>query len=407
MKAYYYLIFVVLFITSSIVIMTGCEYDVSSPLWEQDFENPPTPQITQIEPSQGASAGVNFITIYGENFLGVPDTNGVFFDNVPAEIVSNSPSTIVVRRPNLANDACTIKIVPTQTLVVVKYSPYRIDPVMERYGSFLENLQLSVVAVDNNENVYVVETVTRNIIKVTPDGEKTTIGVTTRPPYDARFGPDGRLYLPENNRAIDVADPQTGEVSQWTRLPSGQVVRYLDFDANGYCYTGGRRSQLVVIDPNLISKQTGFYASDEIFGIRVYQGYVYLAVSIASPDEQNPALAIWRHAIDGSGNVGNPELVYDLTLKEDFASRNINSINFSENGTLYIGTDAPDPLLVVDPSTSNSDYFYKSILPSYSKHFYWGTGTFIYMICGNPTLGEEWTVYRINMGANGAPPYGG
>jgi len=100
-------------------------------------------------------------------------------------------------------------------------------------------------------------------------------------------------------------------------------------------------------------------------------------------------------------------LVYDLTLNEDFASRTITTINFSENGTLYIGTDAPDPLLVVDPSTSNSDYFYKSILPSYSKHFYWGTATFIYMICGNPGLGEEWTVYRINMGANSAPQYGG
>ena len=158
------------------VMMTGCEYDVAQPLWHQDFEEPPTPVITQIEPAQVATPGVNIITIRGENFAESPDTNTVYFGTVPAEIASTSATTITVRRPNLVIDSCTIKVISNQALVVAKYSPYKIDPVINRYGSFLDNVVLSIVAVDDAENLYVVETASRNIVKVTPDGQQTTVG---------------------------------------------------------------------------------------------------------------------------------------------------------------------------------------------------------------------------------------
>jgi len=402
-KAYYYLFFVFLFIILALVIITGCEYDVASPQWEEDFQNPPTPRITQVEPAQGAVAGVNLITISGENFLDVPDTNGVYFDNITAEIVSNSISAIVVRRPNLVAEACTVKVVPNQTLVVAKYGPYKVDPVIETYGSFLENLDLRVVAIDSDENLYVIETIARNIIKVTPDGVQTTIGNTTRPPTDAVIGPDGRLYLPANNREILVVDLQTGASSRWTQLASGRVVKYGDFDENGYFYTGGRRSQLVIVDPGLTDIATGYYANDEIFGIRVYQSYLYLAVKIASTDAQNPELAIWRHSLDSNGNVGDKELYLDLTTDENIASRTVNSIHFSANGTLYIGTDSPDPLLINVAGSNNVDFFYKNILPSNCKHFCWGTGNYIYMIANDPNWDPAWNVYQVDMGISSAP----
>ncbi len=89
-KAYYSLFFTFLFIITSLVIITGCEYDVTDPQWEKPYSSPPTPQITSIEPAGGAAPGINYITINGENFLDVPNTNGVYFSNITAEIVSNS-----------------------------------------------------------------------------------------------------------------------------------------------------------------------------------------------------------------------------------------------------------------------------------------------------------------------------
>ena len=42
-----------------------CEYDVTQPQWYQDYTEPATPAITNIEPDS-AVAGCNYITIFGE-----------------------------------------------------------------------------------------------------------------------------------------------------------------------------------------------------------------------------------------------------------------------------------------------------------------------------------------------------
>lgn len=387
-------------IIATMKFFTGCKYDVAEPMWDKEFSGAPIPTITQVNPPQ-AKPGVNTITIQGENL----DVNGtmVFFNNIAADVISVSPTKIVVRRPNLVTDSCYIKVVPNQALIVAKYGPFKIDRVIERYGSFIENLALSVIAVDKNENLYVVETDSRNIFKVTPEGQKSVIGKVTRNPTDARIGPGEKLYLAGNNRSIEMIDLNTGEANEWLRLPAGKAVKFGDFDANGYFYTGGTRTDLVIVSPNLTVTSAGFYSTDEILAIRVFNGYVYIASRQAGT--QNPA-KIWRHTIDANGNVGQKELVFDMSANSEFASRLIRAITFSENGTMFIATDSTDPILIFDPETNQIDYFYKSILPPYCKHFYWGNGSFLYLISGDRVAPQEWTIYRIDMGSNGAPYYG-
>ncbi|MDH7603872.1 MAG: IPT/TIG domain-containing protein [Melioribacter sp.] len=392
---------ITLVIVISIKFLTACKYDVAEPMWDKEFPEAPIPKITQVDPIQ-AKPGVNTITIQGEN-LDVSGTN-VYFDNTSAEMVSVSLTKIVVRRPNLATESSYIKVVPNQALTVAKYGPYKIDKVLDRYGSFLDNLQLSVLAVDKNENLYVVEAASRNIVKVTPVGQKSIIGLATRPPTDAKVGPGGKLYMPGNNRSIDVVDLYTGEVKEWLRLPSGKVVKFGDFDANGYFYTGGTRSDLVIIAPDLSVKSAGVYTTDEILAIRVFNGYVYVASRKAS--SQEPA-KIWRHSIDGNGNVGSKELVFDLSTSSEFSSRLIRGLAFSENGIMFIATDSSNPILIFDMASKQLDYFYKNIIPPYCKNFYWGNGSFLYMIIGDATAGQEWTVFRVDMGSKSAPYYGG
>lgn len=390
-----------LLIIAAMKFFTGCKYDVAEPMWDKEFPEAPTPAITQVNPPQ-ATPGINTITIQGTNL----DVNGtmVFFDNITADIVSSSPTKIIVRRPNLVTDSSYIKVVPNQALIVAKYGPYKIDKVLDRYGSFLDNLQLSALAVDKNENLYVVEAASRNIVKVTPDGQKSIIGLATRPPTDVKIGPDEKLYMPGNNRSIDIVDLNTGEVKEWLRLPAGKVVRFGDFDANGYFYTGGTRTDLVIIAPDLSVKSAGVYTTDEILAIRVFNGYVYVASRKAGTQE---SAKIWRHPIDGSGNVGTRELVLDLSTNSEFSSRLIRGLVFSENGIMFIATDSSNPILIFDPASNQLDYFYKSILPPYCKNFYWGNGTFLYLIIGDTAAGQEWTVYRVNMGSKSAPYYGG
>jgi hypothetical protein len=400
----------------------GCKYDVANPLWEGPPVSTTVATIIAISPAE-ASAGVNYITITGTNFGGVIDTtlihsvltgedttiiyNGVYFNNVPAEILTASSTSVKVRRPNLVSDSCTVKVVPSKALVAAKLGPYKIAQVIQTYGSFLDNVDLSVVAVDNSENLYVVYTGSRTIYKVTPDGVKTIVGVATRPPTDARIGPGGKLYLTGNNRSIDVVDVQAGTVDRWIQLPAGRVVKFGDFDANGYFYTAGTRSQLVIVTPDLSVIQTGLYATDDVQSVRVYNGDVYLAVKAAAG--VTPSLAIWKHSLDSvaiNGHLGSPQLVLNLD-ETQFASRTIKAFTFSSSGVMYIATDSPDPILFVDPTTSQLDYFYKGIVPAYCKHFYWGKGNYLYLISGNTSPEQEWNVYRLDLGTTGAPYYGG
>jgi hypothetical protein len=267
---------------------------------------------------------------------------------------------------------------------------------------------LNALAVDYSDNLYVAygDSSTPRIFRVTPDEQKVLVARASRLPTGARFGPDGRLYLMGNNRAIDVVDVQAGTTAQWIRLPSGKIVKAGDFDANGYFYVGGTKSDLVVIAPGPTAlPSAGMYASDEILAIRVYSGYLFVASRVPTSGGQPPGPAsIWKHQIDGSGNVGPKELVLDMSGTA-FASRTITAITFDVNGTMYVGTDSPDPILIANPMTGAVDYFYKNILPPYCKNFSWGRGTYLYMISGNLNPAQEWTVYRVDFGTAGAHNY--
>ena len=379
--------------------MNACRYDVAAPLWDQPYTNPPTPVITGISPAQRATPGVNTITITGQYLDGVQDTNGVYFGNTTAEILQKSPTSILVRRPALATDSCSVKVISSQALIAGKFvGSYRIDTVLQEYGSFLDNAPLSVLALDGADNLFVVET-GRRILKITPDGQKTVLGTATRAPTDGRIGRDGRLYMPGNNRSIDVVNLTSGAVTTWLQLPSGRVVRFGDFDANGNFYAGGAiGSQLVVVRTNLTTSLTGLYTTDEILAIRVYNSFVYVA---ARPNAQTPA-TIRRHQItDTTGTLGAAELVVDLATTP-YSQRTIKGFVLSSNGKMYVITDSPDHLLVVDLATNAVDIFYKNIIPSYAKHFGWGAGTSLYAICGDTPLAATWKVYKIAIGTTSA-----
>ncbi|MCX7798302.1 MAG: IPT/TIG domain-containing protein [Melioribacter sp.] len=390
----------ILLIIIAVKFLIGCKYDVAEPMWDKEFNGAPIPNITQVIPDR-ASPGVNTITIKGENL----EVNGttVYFDNIIAEMISVSPTEIVVRRPNLVTEGCYIKVVPNQALVVAKHGPYKIDKVIERYGSFLENLSLSAIAVDKNENIYVIETASRSIVKVTPNGAKSIVGKASRAPTDAKFGPNGKLYLCGNNRSIDMIDVNTGEVKDWTRLPAGKAVKFGDFDQNGYFYTGGTRTDLVIVAPNLSVDNAGVYSADEILAVRVFNNNVYIASRKSGTQEP---VKIWKHPIISPGKLGDRVLVFDFSTNSEFSSRLVRNIAFSLDGKMFIATDSQNPILILDLSKNKIDYFYKGIIPPYCKQFHWGMENYLYLITGDTQAGQEWTVYRVDMGMKSAPYFG-
>jgi hypothetical protein len=379
-----------------LVFLNGCKVDIAQPIWEKPYTAPITPKITSVVPAQ-AAAGISTITINGDDFAKTPGTNIVYFNNTFSEVISSTSTRIVVRRPNVVTDSAVIKVVSSNTLMAVKYFPYKVEQVVEKYGNFSENITLSVVAADSQENVYVIEG--NNVHKVSPNGGKNVFATANRSTFDAKLGPDGNLYLMGNNRSIDKVNLATGQVSTWKQLASGKNVRYGDFDKYGNFYTGGIKTDLLVVEPNLnVKTGMGFYSGFEILAVRTFENYVYVA---AQKSGYADTAIVYRHQITASGSLGVQEVVLDMRITSNLSSRAIKGISFSSDGLMYLATDAANPIITFDLADKKVDFLYKEILHPFCKSLCWGSGKFIYMINGDATAGEEWTVYKVNVGITG------
>ena len=419
MKAYPLLCCACLLVVILLVAMQGCKYEVAEPMWDKPAPETTTPAITGIVPSQG-TAGVNFITIQGQQFSDSIADMSVYFNTTLAEIISLSHSSITVRRPNMFDPSATVKVISSKAYLAVKTGPYRVDKVFDQYGSFLDNVTLGPVCF-NGDTMYVLETATPYYwFKVTPNGIKTRdtlTGSVRRIPYDVRIH-NGILYWMGNNREILQVNLATRVTSRWIQLPQGGVVsKFGDFGSNNYFYTGATSTDLCIVPPTTagttlssVAKE-GEYIAEEILAVRVFNNYVYVA---SRPNSAAPAI-IYKHLIGTGATLGSRQLVLDMSTTV-FSSRSVKALSFSSSGTMFVITDAPNPILVFDGT--KLDYFYKEIIShsvnnstSYwlAKQAYWGTTNNLYLI-GNDSLtataaADRWNVLKIDMGTLGAPYY--
>jgi hypothetical protein len=412
MKFIRYKIIVSLMIVAILAYMQGCKFDVAPSQWDQSSQQGLIDSVMQIDPPFEAKAGVNTITITGKNFATPPDSNIVYVSKIDgdkstvmAEIFSSSSSSITIYRPNVVSDSCMFVIASTQAIAVAQSGLYKIDPVLVKYGAFLDNKQLGVVAGDNNENIYVVYSLDKTIYRVAPTGQKTQLKTLAKfAPFGGRIGPDGKLYLMENKGSIDVVDVQKDTSSL---LKIGPAVKCGDFDSQGNLFVAGIGTDLVTVAPDGTTKRSGNFLPDVILDVRVYGDYVYIVDSTKNLTATGSSKSIQRCKIDYTNHtVEAAEMVIDWGTMGQYSSRVITGISFSSDGKMYVATNSPDPILIVDLNTKNVSILYKNILPSLCKQLFWGNGTYLYMITGNTANpAADWTLHRVDTGFNGAPFY--
>ncbi len=323
MKAHRFLLVAALFMSASLMFASGCKYNVTTPLWDQPYKASGAPQITSVVPTGEARPGLqgNVITIYGHNFIIAspdtltPDTTIVYFNTLQANVMLLDSNKIVVRRPNLVADSCTIKVSVHNAIVEPTVGGYKIDQVTWQYGGFLQNIALAGIAVDNQGYVFVTQnSTTPSILKATSTTDNTTIGSVSGVGgslWGASVGPDGNLYITSgvSTRWITKVLLSTDSVNQkWVQLPSGKVAKCGDFSAGGYFFTGGTRTDLLIIPPYASGQYSsgqlnaaGFYASDTILAVKVYDGYAYVAWRpVTSP----AFIQISRHQLTSDSTLG-------------------------------------------------------------------------------------------------------
>jgi hypothetical protein len=277
--------------------------------------------------------------------------------------------------------------------------------VIEKYGAFVENRFLAAVAVDANENIYVSSIDSNSIFVANASGKTLLIKKIALCPADIAVDPSGNLVMTgssgtNGNRTVQYCNTQTGVTDTLIRL--AKAVKFCDFDANGYLYAVGSKSDIYVIAPDSTVTTAGLHASDDVLAMCIGGGYLYAVTKVGTGTAA--VTNIVKHAIGANGTLSAAEPVLDWNAQTtEFDTLVIHAISVSTDGKLFIGVDSPNPLLVYDPTNGIIDYFYKDIVPGYIRSMCQGNGEYLYEVHGHPTYATDWTVYRVDMGSPGAP----
>lgn len=391
-------IFYLCFITGLfLVIFSRCSENTPPSIYDPDQQSKPNPEITSLDPPNSTLAGFGEITINGMNFSPVIEENTVFFGNEKAIILSSSATEIKIQSPNLPEDSIEVKIAVHGALLFSNSIYYTLVSLLEEVGDFDNYDDAYGIAFDKDDNLYV-SLAGKKIVKVTPDGEKQDYATTLFDKASAmKVGPGGALYLVNIIQFMLRVPPGGGASELFTTLPGG--VFDLDFDSFGNIYCGGSGNAIYRVKSDGSNEVAADYPSVFIRSLRVYDGYVYVGGKDNATDHQY----IWRNQIISADELGSTEIYFDWSNEIDPASE-VLSITFAADGDMYVGTNAPEAIIIVHPNGSH-EALYPGVLEPESYALCWGNGQHLYTNRRNADASKK-RIIKINVQKDGAPYHG-
>jgi hypothetical protein len=413
-----------------ILIFTGCvDFEEPAALNDpKEWDTSNDPVITSISPDAIATGGIREIKIAGNN-LGIKnntDTPWVFIGGVRGQIKEILPNEITIYRPNLSEDhydsQIFVNVTDPNAINTSSNLEYAVeDPgdVLGDYGgAFCANVILSG-DLDQNENLFVATS--RAVWRNDPTGNTLTVMASNFTPAaafrsitDAKFGPGGgsnglNMYLSNGTNTIYrvlLADSTIVGTTRPTAVDTvGGPVSELDFDQNGNLYSVGSGGLFFTnLTDGSTSSSLGYNGITNVKGIRIFNGYVYVADS----------LNIWRSQISGTSIVGQESLV-DLAAFSSFSNCIISSFDLDADGNIVMCIrNYPGYSLFIRESDGSVTPFYEvaSILPSTADQVIWGNSRQLYLMSGSlratpPLTGyASARVFRMSYNKNGAPHLG-
>jgi len=387
-------------------LFIGCEEDTPGSLFDPDYQGSPAPEITAVDPPDGSLAGVGIISISGNNFSTVLHQNTVYIGTRAAQVLEASATQLVVRAPNVVGDTLRLRVAVAGALAFSNEIIYPLEPAVEPHGRLTDAQTPWAIATDVNGNVYV--SISRagtsdGIQMIKEDGTLEEYVPARIPRYDGmKFGPDGSLYLVRNLRLIARVPPGGGPEENWLPMRVGTRFVDMDFDVFGYLWVVGNNDAIfrVNVDDQSVEE---FPFNADIRSVRYFDGYLY--VSAVKDVNGSTTSGIWRFPVDNSGIIGEQELYFPFS--EQYGSNNAIAlaITFSADGYMYVGTDGPDGIIVVDPGGDGWEPLYPGLISPTGMIFAWGEGPNLYYTRGE-TGNNSQALIRINTQREGAPNYG-
>jgi len=403
---------------AGIVAMTACVNTDDSAIWPPDTSIDGVraeitriyPDGNSIDPDSVAFKGVGILYIEGTGFSAVPEENRVFFNGERGDVLEASGTKLKVKIPDVSSDSVEVRLSVRNQLFFAAYKdkdayyPLLVKSPTAKYKAVDQFVDATGLAVDAQENVYILTTQKQILQLVHPDSVykvyATSIFITTP---CMRVGPDGALYLTRGTKSIYRVE----EGGKTSKLVSAKTkVSYFDWDADLNMYFGGKGGTIDLVKPDLTVKSVADYTDYYINSLRVFDGDVYVAVSYQGTDSTvTPTEAIYRHEIL-TDSLGAGELVIDWRAFIGEGGPTIESITFDEHGEMYIGlSEVKEGDNKAIYKLNAGEYFYPEVLTVPASVITFGEDRYMY-INRRATKADQRSIERVELAFKGAPYYG-
>jgi hypothetical protein len=405
-----------------LIALLGCSQPSADSAFDPDFDEGVPAVISSVTPANGSFAGFETVTIDGSQFGTDPAAISVWFNNIKADVVSVTPTRIVVNTPNFVSDSIRIKVAKTNVVAFSNPVAYTLESLFIDATTLPTNTTALGAGIDLAKNLYV-STLASGIPSGVGkfDGEGVING--TYVPVQGwgyrvvKVGPDGGLYMLRVAGGVPVvyrSGPTGGSTTNW----GSGVGRAedLDFDQNNFAWVVGANETNSATNQSIVRIQDNGASRSYVrypfvangHAVKVYDGYLYVGGTRGG----NPF--IWRFPINPDNSLGAEEQVLNLgtAYATDVVPR---SIVFATDGTMFISVsganfdqlpDGRQPLLSVSPAGELRE-FYAGIIPGIILKMHWIPGTQRVLMTVLPReTGQTQRLISINFQKDGAPFYG-
>jgi len=370
-----------------IALVAGCDTDPASSLYDPDVETKPDPVITTVDPPSVAIAGVDVVTLTGENFSEAIEENLVYFGDVRGILLEASPTVLQVLSPNRPQPELLLRVAILGAENFSNAINYTLEPAWQPYGDIADFEEPLTITSDMAGNVYaslLSDGRSLGVVRIEPLGVRTIFAASTFLWSSIVFDSNGALYTARGVRALFRFTEGSGQEVFVVIQDNTVKLDVVCFDEDGNLWSGGQSQHVYRITTEKAVHQYPFDA--EVQDIVYFSGHLYTLVY------QDGHSRIVRFAISDSGDLVSGEIFYDFGE----TSYEIFSLAINTQGVLFVGTSAEDPVRFVRPDQS-SDVLYPGVLPSPAISFAWSAGE-LYMVQGKME-GTSPDIIRINVSA--------
>ncbi|MCY3488357.1 MAG: IPT/TIG domain-containing protein [Bacteroidetes bacterium] len=351
-------------------LLLGCDSGTAPSIYDPNRTSSPDPVIEDVIPEDRALAGVDIVTITGQNFSTQATDNLVYFGNARADVVEASSSQLRMVAPNSPQPELELRLAVIGAENFSNSVSYGLDFPFIEFGDVRDFEDIYGITTDPSGNLYaslVAFSLPVGIIRISPNGERSDFISSTFFWADLAFGADDYLYAVRFVRAVFRFQGGGTSPEVFAVIPNNAVrLSTVAIDSSNRIWAAGDNEEIYSISPDKTIQSYEFNA--DVQDIVLFGDFLYLAAI------ENGNSKIWRFRIDSNGALGAPEEVFDMTA---FNGATAFALAFSAAGNLFVGTDATDPVVVVDPDGIGQS-LYPGVLNQPARRLAWGTQRQLY-----------------------------